>query len=125
MIPSAEGYYDYVDSDEALMALAARTENASRAESMKRQAYLAMEDESKIVKIGTGRKKPSRVSNVKVWWAKFFLFFDVISLSGYERWDIIMCGLNYFVIDTHIWTWVWVLFLVLANVTAGLVLSFI
>lgn len=66
MIPSAEGYYDYVDSDEALMALAARTENASRAESMKRQAYLAMEDESKIVKIGTGRKKPSRVSNVKV-----------------------------------------------------------
>ena len=66
MIPSAEEYYDYVDSDEALMTLAARTENASRAESMKRQAYLAMEDESKVVEIRPGRKKPSRVSNVKV-----------------------------------------------------------
>lgn len=106
MIPSAEEYYDYVDSDEALMALAARTENASRAESLKRQTYHAMEDESKL---RMGRRDPLRVGKMV---AKFGLVFRAL--------DIIMCGRNCYVTDTGVWYGC--RSFVLANVTAGLVL---
>lgn len=62
MVPTYEESRSYVDNDESLMALAARTENASRANILKkRQMHQDRRDGPKVVKIRTGRKNPSKV----------------------------------------------------------------
>ena len=61
MVPTLEESHNYVDNDESLMALVARTENASRANILKkRQMYQATGDGPKVVMTRVGRKKPSK-----------------------------------------------------------------
>lgn len=66
MVPALEESENHAD-DESLVALADRTENASRAKILKEhQMFDAMGDGPKVVKIRPGKKNPSRVSKVKV-----------------------------------------------------------
>ena len=121
MVSTLEESENYAD-DESLMALAARTENASRAKILKEhQIFDAMGDGPKVVKIRPGRKNPSKVSKVKSVKVAI-LYSDAISLTDTSVGISLRVERDCYVTSTRTWIWIWVLFSVLANFTAGLVL---